>query len=43
VAAIALAGVVGMSDSELHVVYVAEDPSIALLYPEATDPEGVEM
>jgi nucleotide-binding universal stress UspA family protein len=32
-----------MSDSELHVVYVAEDPSIALLYPEATDPEGVEM
>ena len=32
-----------MSDSELHVVYVAEDPSIGLLYPEATDPEGVEM
>jgi nucleotide-binding universal stress UspA family protein len=32
-----------MSDSELHVVYVADDPSIALLYPEATDPEGVEM
>jgi nucleotide-binding universal stress UspA family protein len=32
-----------MSDSELHVVYVAEDPSMALLYPEAADPEGVEM
>jgi nucleotide-binding universal stress UspA family protein len=32
-----------MSDSELHVVYVEDYSSIALLYPEATDPEGVEM
>jgi nucleotide-binding universal stress UspA family protein len=32
-----------MSDSELHVVYVADDSSIGLLYPEATDPGGVEM
>ena len=32
-----------MSDSELHVVYVADDPSIGPLYPEATDTEGVEM
>ena len=32
-----------MSDSELHVVYVADDSSIGALYPEATDPEGVEM
>ena len=32
-----------MSHSELHVIYVADDPSMALLYPEATDPEGVEM
>ena len=30
-----------MSDSELHVVYVEDYSSIALLYPEATDPEGV--
>jgi nucleotide-binding universal stress UspA family protein len=33
-----------MSDSELHVVYVLDAaPSPALLYPEATDPEGVEI
>ena len=33
-----------MSDSELHVVYVLDAaPSLALLYPEATDPEGVEI
>ena len=32
-----------MSHSELHVIYVADDPSMALLYPEATDLEGVEM
>jgi nucleotide-binding universal stress UspA family protein len=30
-------------DSELHVVYVADDPSITLLYAEASDPEGVAM
>jgi nucleotide-binding universal stress UspA family protein len=30
-------------DSELHVVFVADDPSIALLYPGSTDPEGVVM
>ena len=30
-------------DSELHVVYVADDPSMALLYAEASDPEGVEL
>ena len=32
-----------MSDSELHVVYVEDYSSIALLYPEATDPEAVVM
>ena len=32
-----------MSGSELHVVYVEDYSSSALLYPEATDPEGVEM
>ncbi len=32
-----------MSDSELHVVYVADDYSSPLLYPEATDPEGLEL
>jgi nucleotide-binding universal stress UspA family protein len=32
-----------MSDSELHVVYVEDYSSIALLYPEVTDPEGVVM
>jgi nucleotide-binding universal stress UspA family protein len=33
-----------MSDSELHVGYVLDRaPSPALLFPEATDPEGVEM
>jgi nucleotide-binding universal stress UspA family protein len=33
-----------MSDSELHVVYVMDAaPSPALIYPEATDPEGVEL
>src|SRR5919107_6375089 len=33
-----------MSDSELHVIYVMDAaPSPALLYPEATDPEGVEI
>ena len=32
-----------MSGSELHVVYVEDYSSIALLYPEATEPEGVEM
>src|SRR5215213_8323741 len=32
-----------MSDSELHVVYVEDYSSIALLYPEVSDPEGVEM
>src|SRR5215213_9348098 len=30
-----------MSDSELHVVYVEDYSSIALLYTEATDQEGV--
>ena len=30
-----------MSDSELHVVYVEDYSSIALLYPEVSDPEGV--
>jgi nucleotide-binding universal stress UspA family protein len=30
-----------MSDSELHVVYVENYSSIALLYPEVSDPEGV--
>jgi nucleotide-binding universal stress UspA family protein len=32
-----------MSDSELHVVYVADGYSSPLLYPEATDPEGLEL
>jgi nucleotide-binding universal stress UspA family protein len=33
-----------MSGSELHVVHVMDAaPSLALLYPEATDPEGVEV
>ena len=32
-----------ISDSELHVVYVEDYSSIALLYPEATDPEAVVM
>jgi nucleotide-binding universal stress UspA family protein len=33
-----------MSDSELHVVHVLDAaPSPALLYPEATDPEGAEV
>src|SRR5215213_9013475 len=32
-----------MSDSELHVVYVEDYSSIALLYPEVSDPEGVVM
>ena len=33
-----------MSDSELHVIYVMDAaPSPALLYPEATNPEGVEI
>ena len=32
-----------MSDSELHVVYVQDYSSIALLYPEVSDPEGVVM
>jgi nucleotide-binding universal stress UspA family protein len=32
-----------MSDSQLHVIHVADDTSIGLLYPESTDPEGVEM
>jgi nucleotide-binding universal stress UspA family protein len=32
-----------MSDSQLHVIYVVDDSSIGLLYPESTDPEGVEM
>ena len=33
-----------MSDSELHVVHVIDaSPSPALLYPEATDPEGAEV
>jgi nucleotide-binding universal stress UspA family protein len=33
-----------MSDSELHVIHVMDAaPSPALIYPEATDPEGVEL
>jgi nucleotide-binding universal stress UspA family protein len=32
-----------MSDSELHVIYVLDVVPAALLYPEATDLEGVEM
>ena len=33
-----------MSDSELHVVHVLDAaPNLALIYPEATDPEGVEV
>jgi len=32
-----------MSESELHVIHVADDSSIALLYPESTALEGVEM
>ena len=32
-----------MSGSELHVIYVVDSAPSALLYPEATDPEGVEM
>ena len=33
-----------MSDSELHVIHVLDGaPSPALLYPEAADPEGIEM
>ena len=33
-----------MSDSELHVVHVLDAaPSLALLYPEVTDPEGTEV
>ena len=32
-----------MSDSELHVIYVLDVTPSALLYPEATDPEGIEM
>jgi nucleotide-binding universal stress UspA family protein len=33
-----------MSDSELHVIHVMDAvPSLALLFPEATDPEGVEV
>lgn len=31
------------TDSELHVIHVVDIASIAVLYPEATDPEGVEM
>ena len=31
------------TDSELHVIHVVDVASIALLYPEATDPEGVEL
>jgi hypothetical protein len=31
------------TDSELHVIHVAEVPSLTVLYPEATDPEGVEV
>ena len=32
-----------MSDSQLHVIHVADDTSIGLLYSESTDPEGVGM
>ena len=32
-----------MSDSELHVIYVLDSAPSALLYPGATDPEGIEM
>jgi nucleotide-binding universal stress UspA family protein len=33
-----------MSDSELHVVHVLDvEPGLALLYPEAADPEGAEV
>lgn len=32
-----------MSGSELHVVYVLDVVSPALLYPDATDPDGVEL
>ena len=31
------------TDSELHVIHVLDVHPTALLYPEATDPEGVEM
>lgn len=31
------------TDSELHVIHALDGASTALLYPEATDPEGVEM
>ena len=31
------------TDSELHVIHVSDVHPTALLYPEATDPEGVEM
>jgi nucleotide-binding universal stress UspA family protein len=31
------------TDSELHVIHVLDIAPSALLYPEATDPEGVEM
>jgi nucleotide-binding universal stress UspA family protein len=32
-----------MSDSELHVIHVLDVAPSAMLYPEATDPEGIEM
>jgi nucleotide-binding universal stress UspA family protein len=32
-----------MSDSDLHVIYVVDDSSSPLLYPEATDPEGLKL
>jgi nucleotide-binding universal stress UspA family protein len=32
-----------MSDSELHVIHVLDVAPNAMLYPEVTDPEGIEM
>ncbi len=32
-----------MSDSELHVVYVLDSAPFAMVYPDFTDPEGVEL
>src|SRR5215213_8194732 len=32
-----------MSDSELHVIHVLDVAPSAMLYPEATDPEGIEL